>query len=283
MSTQATTHQSASDRADGDHDGSQAIEVAARAGYATKGVVYMIIGGLAAAAAWGTGGQTTGSKGAISEIGSQPFGEVLLWVVAIGLLGYAIWRLFSAAVDADNKGSDAKGWAKRAAIAASGIAYGMLAWMALPVSSSGGGGGGGGKQTLVADLLGLPGGKWIVAAIGAAVVGYGAFQIYKGLADKFMDKYDSSEMSERECKVARYSGRLGLTARGLTMGIVGAFIVVAGFTLDPSRVKGVGDTLDLLGRQAFGAWVLLAVAIGLACYGLFCLVQARYRNFMTTA
>lgn len=256
------------------------IPYAGRAGYATKGVVYLIVGGLAAVAGWGAGGETTGSEGAISEIRQQPFGYWLLWLVAVGLAAYCLWRIVEAITDPDRKGSDATGILTRLGYLGSGLAHGLLAWTAAPISGAQPKDDGGSeRRDLVGWALSLPGGSWILTAIGVAIAGYGGFQICRGVANKFMDTYDSAHMSEGERKVALYSGKFGLIARGLTFGVIGVFLGIAGWTLDPSEVKGVGAALDVLARQPFGEWILLAVGIGLFCYGVFCLVQARYRQF----
>jgi hypothetical protein len=264
-----------------EHETRKWIEYAGRLGYATKGIVYLIVGGLAAAAGWGAGGATTGSEGAISTIAKQPFGQTLLWLVAAGLAAYCLWRLVEAVTDPDRKGHDAKGIATRIGYAVSGIAYGFLAWKAAPFSASqpSSGSGSGAKEGLVAQVLAWPFGKWIVGAVGIIVVGYGCYQIYRGIAERFMDKYNQTYMSPKEQKVAKYAGKFGLTARGITFGVIGTFIVVAAVQLNPDQIKGVGEALDVLARQPYGMWVLLAVGIGLAFYGVFCLVQAKYRAF----
>lgn len=256
------------------------IAYAGRAGYATKGTVYLIIGGLAAAAGWGAGGETTDSEGAISEIRQQPFGYFLLWLVTIGLVGYCVWRVVEAITDPDHKGTDAKGIATRIGYVISGVAYGLLAWTVSPLTGAPSSGeGSGGQQDTVGWLLSVPGGKWVLALIGVAVAGFGLVQIYQGATDKFMSKYNSGQMNETERKVAKYAGRFGLVARGITFGIIGVFLVIAAQALDPSKVKGFGEALDLLARQPYGQWILMAIGIGLFCYGVFCLVQARYRSF----
>ncbi|MGV3485185.1 MAG: DUF1206 domain-containing protein [Planctomycetaceae bacterium] len=256
------------------------IPYAGRAGYATKGVVYLIVGGLAAAAGWGAGGETTGSKGAISEIRQQPFGYWLLWLVAVGLAAYCLWRIVEAVTDPDQKGTSTMGILTRLGYLGSGLAHGLLAWTAAPISGAQPNDDGASERRgLVGWALSLPGGSWILTACGVAIAGYGGYQIYRGFANKFMDKYDAAHMSDGERKVALYSGKFGLMARGITFGVIGFFLALAGWTLDPSDVKGVGEALDVLARQSYGEWILLAVGFGLFCYGVFCLVQARYRRF----
>lgn len=162
----------------------------------------------------------------------------------------------------------------------SAFAYAGLAWVAAPMSLARGGSDNT-EARGVAQLMTLPAGRWIVGALGAGVVAYGCWQIYRGLSDRFKRRYDTAAMSELQRRIALYSGRCGLTARGLTYGLIGGFIIVAAVKLNPEATKGVGEALDVLAAQPYGAWVLLAVAIGLFCYGVFCLVQARYRSFPT--
>ncbi|MAT69586.1 MAG: hypothetical protein CMJ58_08685 [Planctomycetaceae bacterium] len=157
----------------------------------------------------------------------------------------------------------------------------VFAATAAPLSSSTAASGGDGESHRrgVAMLLRMPGGPWIVGAVGLGMVVYGVWQAYRGLSDRFTKKYNSAAMSDAERTVALYSGRIGLSARGITYAVIGAFVIVAAVQLDPSETRSVGGALDMLAAQPYGAWVLLAVAIGLIGYGVYCLVQARYRTF----
>jgi hypothetical protein len=253
-----------------------------RLGYATKGIVYAIVGVLAAQAAFGTGGRTTGSSGALQEIVSQPFGRWLLGIVAVGLVGYALWRLVQAAMDTEIKGSDPKGIGARLGYAVSGVIYGGLAWTAIQiVMGTGGGGSGGGSSTQhwTAQLMAQPFGRWLVALAGICVIGFGLYQLYKGIAGKFRKKLALPSMSDKEEKAAVTAGRVGLPARGIVVGMIGAFLLQAAWQAQPSEAKGLGSTLQELVQQPFGPWLLGIVAIGLIAYGVFMGFMARYRRF----
>ena len=160
------------------------MEKLARAGYLTKGVVYAIIGVLAFQAAIGSGGQTSGSRGAIRQIAEQPFGQVLLILTAIGLLGYAVWRLIQAIKDPEGKGSDGEGIAKRVGYAISGAIYAFLAFYAASIvfgwSTGSSGGSDGGKEAWTAQLLAQPFGQWLVGLVGAIVIGVGVLPDLQG-------------------------------------------------------------------------------------------------------
>jgi len=75
------------------------IERLARVGYAGKALLYSMVGVLAFQAALGDGGRTTGSRGALTTLVRQRYGEVVLVVIAAGLFGYAAWRVIEAALD----------------------------------------------------------------------------------------------------------------------------------------------------------------------------------------
>lgn len=255
----------------------------ARLGYAAKGIVYMIVGVLATQAAFGAGGQTTGSEGALQEIVTQPFGQVLLGIVAIGLVGYALWRFVQAGVDPDNKGSDAKGIATRLGYAVSGIIYGSLAVTAVRIMmGSSSGGGDSSSQTWTARLMSQPFGQWLVGIVGAIIIGLGLVQFYKAYKAKFREELKLGEMSSTEETWATRIGRLGFAARGVVFGIIGGFLIQAAYQSDPSEARGLGSALQTLAQQPFGPWLLGIVAIGLIAYGIFMGVMARYRRIQVS-
>ncbi|MDQ3255810.1 MAG: DUF1206 domain-containing protein [Acidobacteriota bacterium] len=258
------------------------VERLARFGYAAKGAVYCVIGVLAVMAAFGAGGGLTDSRGAMETILAQSFGKVLLGIVAVGLIGYALWRFVQAGIDAENKGTSAKGIAVRIGYAISGLIHcGLALTAAKLVFGAGGGGGGNGSQDWTAQVLAQDYGRWLVGAVGAIIVGVGVSQFYKAYSAKFRDKLNGGEMSAAEQRWATRSGKLGFAARGLVFVLIGFFIVQAAWTYDASKVQGVGGALAALAGGPFGWLVLFIVATGLVAYGVFMFVQARYRRIST--
>lgn len=256
----------------------------ARFGYAAKGVVYLIVGLLAAMAAFGMGGRTTDSRGALEEILSQPYGKFLLGAVAVGLFGYAAWRLVQAFKDTENKGSDLKGLAVRIGYAVIGLAYIALAFsavrMILGTGGSSGNSGGEPSQEWTAWLLAQPFGQLLVGAIGLGVIAFAAFQIYKAYAAKFRENLLTEEMSAQTQSVALRSGQFGLSARGVVFAIIGFFLILAALHSNPGEVRGLSGAMRALERQTFAPWLFGVVALGLAAYGFYMLVQARYRRII---
>lgn len=254
------------------------VERLGRFGYAANGVVYAIVGGLAAQAASGGGGATTDSRGALQWIVQAPFGRALLGVIAIGLLGYAAWRCVQATWDTENKGSDPKGVATRAMYVAIGGVYAGLALSAaqLAVGSGGGGNGDGPAQDWTARLLAQPFGQWLVGIVGATVVGVACFQFYSAYSAKFREKLRLTEMTAAQETWATQIGRLGYAARGVALSVIGGFLALAAIQAEPRQARGLGGALATVAEQPFGPWLLGAVALGFIAYGVFMLVEARY-------
>ena len=279
----AQTGEGARDTADKASSGEVAawVKGLARFGYAAKGVVYAIIGVLAAQTAFrgGSSGQTTGQSGALQTIASQPFGRIMLGLVAVGLIGYALWRLVQAIMDPEREGSDGEGIVKRLGYGISGLTYAGLAFSAFRIIQGTGGGGGSNAQGFTARLMSQPFGQWLVGIVGVIIIGVGFFQIYKGAAAKFREDLKLSEMGSAEETWATRAGRIGLTARGVVYGVIGALLIQAALQANPQQAGGLGKALQTLAQQPYGPWLLGGVALGLIAYGAYAaLVLARFRK-----
>lgn len=255
------------------------MEFLARFGYATKGMVYIAVGALATMAAIGWGGETTDLRGALQEIETKPFGRTTLATVAFGLIGYVLWRWVQALADTEHKGKELKGILVRIGYFFSGAVYAGLAYTAgkvlidvdEPDSSTEI------QQAWIARLMEMPAGRWLAGIIGASVVGFGIYQIYKGFKAKFRKRLKLGEMSEEKDTWATWMGRIGYWARGVVFCIVGAFLIYAAVRYDPTEAKGLDGVFEVLYSNPFGALALGVVAAGLIAYGFYMLVEARYR------
>jgi len=256
---------------------SNPVEILARLGYGARGIVHGLVGGFALLAAIGSGGQTSGSRSALQTLLSQPFGKVWLSLIALGLFGFCAWRVVEAITDADRRGSDMKGWAVRAAHLVSGAIYAGLAISALSLVLGNGSSGGDDQaaRDWTAWLMGKPFGVWLVGGAGVAVAATGlgfAWKAWKGDVTARL----SLPADKRDWIVSL--GRMGFAARGVVFVIIGGFLVLAALHHSSSEVQGLGGALRSLQQQPYG-WVLLALtAIGLFAFGIFGLVQARYRH-----
>lgn len=252
------------------------ITLLARSGYAARGIVYVIIGYFAVLAALGGGGQTTDSKGALLSLLGQPFGQVLLGIVGVGLIGYSLWRLIQGIMDTDGHGTDAKGLAIRGGLLVSAVTHVLLAIFAFSLVFGGGGGGGdNGTQDWTAWLMQQPFGRWLVALVGVAVVGAGIAHMVKGWKAKF-EKY--LRMDRQKMDTARPICRFGLIARGVVFVIIGGFFLLAAWQFDPSEARGLAGVLQAVQQQSYG-WLLLGiVAVGLFAFGLYSLIESVWRD-----
>jgi hypothetical protein len=256
-----------------------AFERLARLGFAAKGIVYFVVGLLAAQAAFGTGGRTTDSSGALEAIVVQPFGKFLLTILTVGLIGYALWRLAEAIFDPEHSGqADTKQVIKRLGYAFSALAYGALAWTAIKLIIGSGGGGSNSTQDWTARLLAQPFGQWLVGLLGIIVISVGISYLYEAYKAKFRRHFKLQEMSADERIWAIRAGRFGIAARGIVFAIIGIFFIQAARQSDASEAKGLGEALAVLAQQPFGPWILGLVALGLIAYGIYSLVEARYRR-----
>ena len=248
-----------------------------RLGYVAKGVVYIVIGFLATRAALGAGGRTTDTRGAIQTIGDAPFGEFALWVIVIGLFGYAAWRLTSAITDAERRGDEPSSIALRIGDAVRGLAYGSLAYSTLHYVLSDRAGSGDQARSITRRVLEVPGGQSIVVAAGLGVMVYAVYQLYRAGSGKFLKRFDLSSAGGNTRTWVTRAGQFGIAARGIVFGMIGLLLARAGWAFDPSKVGGIRQSLDAIAAQPAGGFIFGAVAIGLIAFGLFELATARYR------
>lgn len=239
------------------------LEMLTRIGFAARGIMYVLIGYLALR----SGRSEDGSEALASLSGGS--GRLLLAVMALGFLAYGIWRLSEALIDTEGHGSDAKGAAVRAGGAASGIIHVILAFIVANLAMGGQGGGDGTRES-AATALNLPGGPVLVGLAGLALVATGLWQMLKAVRGDFLRQLDGRAAHR---SWVMWLGRAGYAARGLVFLIMGWFLVQAGFASDASEAGGMGDALGSL-----PGGIQLAVALGLLLFGLFSLVEARYRR-----
>jgi hypothetical protein len=250
-----------------------------RAGYAAKGLVYVVIGALAARAAVGVGGATTDTRGAIGVIGTGPMGTIALVAIGVGLIGYMLWRLIAAATDAEGKGDEPTKLVVRGAQAGRGIAYGVLGVQAL--RALGGddiGSQGAAARHWTARLLDMPFGRALVVGAGLGVLGYAAYQWYRAFSDKARKHLDLAQAGPTQATWIVRLGRFGIAARGVVFAMIGVFLVRAGLQGDSGEAGGIAQSLQALGNASYGRLVLGAVAFGLIAYGAYQLATARYRH-----
>jgi len=252
-----------------------AFEVLTRAGFVARGVVYGVIGILAIKLAIGAGGKTTDQSGALRTIAHQPFGKVLLVLVATGLAGYALWRLVHALLGHGPERSDS-GFDRLAALG-SAISYGAICAIAVEILLGSGSGTSGQESKATAGVLGWPGGTWLVGIAGALFIGIALYQGIRGLTQDFLKDAKTEKMSDATRKSYKLVATYGHLARAVVFGLVGAFMIKAAVDFQTESV-GLDGALAKLEHQPYGSPLLGIVAAGLIAFALYSLADARYRR-----
>ena len=254
---------------------SRGFEWLSRAGFVARGLIYGIIGILAIKLALGAGGKTTNQQGALETIARQPFGKVLLVLVAIGLAGYALWRLLRALLGHGPEDSDST--FERVAAFASGIVYAGLCAIAVEILLGSGGSSGNANKT-TAGVFAWPAGPWLVGIAGAVLVGVGLYQGYRGLSKDFLKDSKTEQMSPQVRRWIEWIGTFGHLARMVVFCLVGAFLINAAIDYNPNKAVGLDGALAKIADASYGPFLLGIVAAGLIAFGVYSLTDARYRR-----
>lgn len=250
----------------------------ARLGFAARGLVYILIGWFALDAAL-NGGRPIDNQGALGTMAEAPMGRALLALCAIGFAGYAFWRLTEAWRDPERRGRDMKGGFERVGYALSGFTHIGLAILAgrLALRDTPQGRGTPGDasaQGWSAWLLDQPGGVLLLVLVGLGFVAVAAAQAIKAYKARF-DELDGDVPAPDS---VRWIGRFGYAARSIVFLLVGWFVISAALAHDADQAGGLGEALRQLRAQPQGALLMGVVAAGLTLFGLFSLIEARYRR-----
>ncbi|MBC2606690.1 DUF1206 domain-containing protein [Pelagicoccus albus] len=257
------------------HEAPGYLVVLAKAGYAARGLIYLIIGALAFLQATGHGGEKTDSKGAVQTLLEAPGGSLLIWILAASLLGYSTWRLVQAVTDADRHGRNGKALTIRAGLLISATTHLILAYSSVKIALNLGGSSGGSSESLVATVMSWPGGPWIVALIGLGIAVAGVAHTMKALEEKYKEhlKMDKTVMRKLNpiCK-------FGLITRGFSFIVLAGMFLFASVTQDADEAGGLKDVLITVSDQVFGPCLLGFLGIGLFAFGIYSLTESVYRK-----
>ncbi|MCU1245633.1 MAG: hypothetical protein JWN02_1543 [Acidobacteria bacterium] len=257
------------------------IERLARLGYVAKGIVYAAIGLLTATAGVRRGGVAADRRDALRFIAGQPFGRLVLLVIAVGLIGYAIWRLLSALTDSEGQGDDWKGVAGRIGSFVRGLFYGSFAYAVLRLANHHGDGGRSSDNTSrhwTARALDQPFGRWLVIAAGLALIGYGVYQFIRAVRGKLSRHLDFAVVTAKRKRLLTRVSCFGIAARAVIFAVIGVSLIRAAQHRSASAAHGTSGALRELATLPYGSWVLTVMGLGLIAYGLYAFINARYRR-----
>jgi hypothetical protein len=228
----------------GESDG---LEQLARVGLIAYGVVHLLVAWLALQLAWGGGGESADQSGAMRTLAESPVGTPLLWLVAVGLIALAVWQ--AAEVLRWRRGWSASGKARTKAIRKSGnalikaVIYITLAVLAIRFATGSGKSSSQSQQETTAGVFAWPAGQWLVGAFGLVLIGAGAWHIRKGLNKHFMKQIDTSKASPSAVRLVTRLGQVGFPGKGIALAGVGALLIWAAVTFDPSKARGLDGAM----------------------------------------
>ena len=265
--------------ADARHEVAPWIERLARVGFAAKALLYMTVGVLAASAALGFRGHRAADQhGAMLTLVQERYGQLLLAAIALGLLGYAVWRIIEGITDPEHHGRSAKGIALRLRSVVIGGIHLALALSAAKLAVSGHDAHGGGRDAEVwtARAFATPGGTLVVTIVAGGFIGYGVYQLYCALDAKLSKRLSLGGMQDHTRRAVIAISRLGIASRGIVFGMIGVLFLRAANHGNPHEAGSVSKSLRAL--TDLGTWPFVAIAVGLVAYGLYQLINARYRR-----
>lgn len=250
----------------------------ARWGLVSKGGLYLIVGVIAVDVAIGGGRRVRDKDGALSTTADTALGKGLVGLLAIGLLGYAIWRFLEVILGRPLEGGEDLGWARRFGYLGLSLWYlGLLGIAVSTLIGADASSGSGKEDRFTARALELPLGRWLAAGVGLGILAAGAFNIWRGTTRKFRERVKTNEMNDAEDKTFTVLGVVGHLARGLVFGLIGFFLVRAAWQYDPEETVGLDGALAKVLRADHGDTLLAVVASGLIAYAFYCFAGARYR------
>lgn len=257
------------------------IKTMARTGFVAKGVVYGIIGILTFKAAFDMGGQKAGQMQVLEWLEKQTFGNILLVLMALGLLCYAAWRFVQAVKDPEHIGDDKKGKAKRTGFFFSGLLYlGLAVLAALKAFGSSKGSSGSSGSAQQSSFLASETGLWVLGIVGAGIIIAGIFQFVKAYKNDYYKKLGLATLGDKKKRESvKKTAEFGLSARGVILLIIGFFAVKAAVNSNPSEIKTTQEAFSFIQESAYGPWLMGLVAAGLIAYAVYMFLMAKYRRF----
>ncbi len=257
---------------------SRSLGLLARAGFAARGFLYVIIGCIAVGMAFGHSGHQADSAGAVRLVAATPVGLVALWLLVVGFIGLALWRLSEAAYGGPGPGEQKA--SVRLAALGKAVIYGFIAFSILKFAIGAGAPKSGNAQSadLTAAALRHPGGQIVVVGVGLAFIVCGAYIAYTAWRRDFLRQLRLAGASPRVRRIVIGLGQIGGIARGVVFAAVGIFLVIAGARAQPGQAKGIDATLRAFAATPLGPWLLVVVAAGLVTFGLYSCCEARWRK-----
>lgn len=254
---------------------SDTVEHLGRFGNIARGVLYLVVGTLAANVARGSAEQAD-RQGAVRAIGQTTFGRVGLVLIAVGFAGYALWQLAEATIRQDDRGTASRLKAAGHALLYTFLCVTTVGFVVTRHSENTDDK----DRNLTARVMEWPGGRFLVAAVGLSLIAMGVANAARALTGRYRKHLKEGEIDRRTLRWLKPFAYAGLAARTVAFSLVGTFFIQAAVTYDPSKARGLDDSLRQVAKAPFGEAMIVLVAIGLVAYGLWLFVEARYRDVL---
>lgn len=256
---------------------SKPLEYLARAGFVGYGVIHLLFAWIAFQVAFRGSGQESDQSGALQTLAGNGLGKVLLVLIAIGMVGLAIWQAFEAVIG-ESGPRNKTAVAERVVSGIRAVLYLSLAWYAVNVLRGGNASMAQSQQSKSAGIMAHQGGRWLVGLAGLVVLGVGIGIFVYGLRKKFVEHLNTQQMAASVRKSTIRLGMAGYMAKGVAYAIAGVLVVAAAVTFDPEKARGLDAALKTLAGHPWGVWLLALIGLGIAAFGIYCFAQARYRK-----
>ena len=249
----------------------------ARAGYASRGTVYLIIGAFAVLAAIGPSG-TKGSEEALLTLLRQPFGRVLVLIMVAALAGFVLWRLVQSLLDTDDHGWSPRGLSVRVGLLSSAATYTLLAFYALSLLDLWRGGGSGpGKLSAADHIAAWFSLKPVLLAAALVIAGVAIAHFYKAATRRYADHFDTTEEIMR---LVHPVSIIGLVARGAVWAVIALLLSLRFLKASPPHGEppGIKAALNHIQGLPGGQWLLGATGVGLILFAAYSFSEAAWRR-----
>lgn len=249
------------------------FERSARAGHVVSGLLHLLIAYIVLRLAFGGRGDADQS-GALGFFASSGEGRLALWVAVVAFIAMALWRVAEVILGphpSDRRADDGDGPVDRVKAGSLAVVYLAFAWSAAQFAMGQGQSSGRQNAGLSAQLMQSGFGRFVLVVAGLIIVAVGGYHMYKGVSQSFWD-----DLKVRDNPTVRVTGMVGYLAKGLVLAGAGILVVVAAITADPSKATGVDGAVKTVAGWPAGQFLLVLASLGLAAYGIYCFVMARF-------
>jgi hypothetical protein len=253
--------------------GSRGYHILVGIGLISYGLVHLLLAWLAIRIAFGERGDAS-SQGAMRELGRQPLGAALLWVMAVGLFTLVVWQVIVAIVGYDDTDRGRR-LRRRLSSVGRAVVYLVLGGLAAGVAMGSGSSSGRAEETLSARLMQLPAGRALVAAVGVGIIAVAVSQVVRGIRRSFVER----DLDTSTSRLVRGLGAVGWVAKGVALAIIGGLFLLAAINYDPEQAGGMDQALTTVRNQPFGPLLLTTIAVGIAAFGIYCFFWARHPRY----